>query len=468
MEPIKRSRFAVELFTGAAGEGPGMLPLYPAMSMRRIHAFYGLLDRLQRRQVSRRFDAAVARQHLTRAQLESYAADRLHEVLESALRLVPFYSKRLGAVAGDPGVLATEAFYRIPVLEKHDVASAGTDLRARGLDGPVQTVSSGGTTGPPTEIAIDLETLDAQTGAGLRTYLWWGGDPTRRHVMLWGPPPDENTYGSFAGRLRGRVLGRELLETYGQDAERARSHWLRITRRPLDHVAGYSSALVRVANASREGECARVRRGVAAAAEPIFDFQKPSIEQAFGAPVRERYGCNEFASVAHECAAGSLHVATDRVLFEIVRDDGKPAAPGEIGRVLVTDLDNRFMPLIRYRIGDLAEWGHDCGCGLPFPVLARVHGRERDRIRARSGQQVSPHAIAVPLEGTPVLGFQVLVDSMGGVRAIHLQGESFQLDSVREAWAEILGTADFEVRFVSDVERSRSGKILPVLVREGD
>lgn len=445
-----------------------MLPLYPAMSMRRIHAFYGLLDRFQHRQVVTRFDSAVVRQSLTRAQLESYAADRLREMLASALRRVPFYTKRLGDVAGDAGVLATEAFHRIPVLEKQDVVLAGPDLRARGLDGPVQTVSSGGTTGPPTEVALDLETLDAQTGAGLRTYLWWGADPTRKHVMLWGPPPGENTYGSLAGRLRGLVLGRELLETHGQGAELARSHWLRIMRRPLDHVAGYSSALVRVANASRDGERARVGHGVAAAAEPIFDFQRPAIERCFGAPVIERYGCNEFASIAHECAAGSLHVAIDRVLLEIVRDDGEPAAPGEIGRVLVTDLDNRFMPLIRYRIGDLAEWGDDCGCGLPFPVLARVHGRERDRIRARSGQQVSPHAIAEPLEGTPALGFQVLVDSMGGVRAIHLQGEPFQLDSVRDVWAEMLGSADFEVQFVPDIERSRSGKILPVLVQEGD
>ena len=330
-----------------------MLTLGPGMSIRRIRAFYGALDRLQGRSVVPRFDAGLARERGGRAALEAFAAGRLCELLEHALREVPLYTERLGRVASEPEVLAGVAFASLPSLEKSDLAAGAAGILARGraASGPgVTVVTSGGTTGPPTRIALDAGTVDAHTAASLRTFLWWGADPTRRHAMLWGCPPEENTYLSFAGRLRGAVLGRTLLPTFGLDAADARRHFERLCARSWDHVAGYSSALLKVALAARSGERLRVRAGVAAAAEPLFDFQRARIEQAFGAPVRDRYGSNEFAAIAHHCREGALHVASDRVRVDLVREDGSPAAPGELGRVLVTDLDGRLMPLIRYRI----------------------------------------------------------------------------------------------------------------------
>ncbi|HVH04376.1 MAG TPA: hypothetical protein VNE71_00070, partial [Myxococcota bacterium] len=309
------------------------------MSIRRIRAFYGLLDLVQRRSVVQRFDAAVERQRGSRADLERYAAERLREVLERARRDVPFYAERLGRVAGSAEDLAGAAFAAIPPLEKAAIAEAGDRLLARGgrLGAPgVQVVTSGGTTGPATRIALDAAAADAHAGAALRTFLWWDADPTRSHAMLWGCPPEENTYLSRSGRLKGRILGRTLLETYGLDAAGARRHYEALRAKPLDHVAGYSSALVRVAAFAPLGATPRIRAGVAAAAEPIFDFQRPAIERAFGAPLFDRYGCNEFSAIAHACRAGRLHVGIDRVRIDLVREDGSPAAHGEIGRVLVT------------------------------------------------------------------------------------------------------------------------------------
>src|SRR5262249_13215066 len=154
-----------------------------------------------------------------RADLERYAEDRLQEILTYAARNVPFYAERLAGLAGGAAVGAS-AFAAIPPLEKQDIRERPEALLARGRAlsaAGVTEVRSGGTTGPPTRLALDADTVDAHAAASLRTFLWWGSDPTRRHVMLWSCPPEENTYLSLAGRIRGRVLGRTVLATHRAD-----------------------------------------------------------------------------------------------------------------------------------------------------------------------------------------------------------------------------------------------------------
>jgi phenylacetate-CoA ligase len=415
-----------------------------------------------------RLDAGLAREKRTRAELDAYGAERLRELLAHAVREVPLYAERFGRVARDPETLAGEAFASLPALEKSDLAGAPERVLARGRADSgrgVSAVTSGGTTGPPTRIVLDAETVDAHTAASLRTFLWWGADPTRRHAMLWGCPPEENAYLSLAGRVRGAVLGRTMLPTYGLDADTARRHFEHLCTRTWDHLAGYSSALVKVALSARPEERPRVRAGIAAAAEPLFDFQREHVERAFGCPVRDRYGSNEFAAIAHACREGGIHVASDRVRVDLVGEDGAPVRRGEVGRVLVTDLDGRLMPLIRYRIGDLAAWGGECGCGLPFPTLARVYGRERDALRGAAGEPLTPHDFAAALAGTSARGLQIVAGPGRRPRELHVEGDAFALGDAPERWRALAGAA-LVVKFVDEVRRSRSGKVLPVLEQD--
>ena len=74
----------------------------------------------------------------------------------------------------------------------------------------------------------------------------------------------------------------------------------------------------------------------------------------------------------------------------VVVEEGRPCAVGEVGDLLVTTLNNRAMPLIRYRIGDrgmLLEGGCPCGRGLPLMQVAE--GRISDSFTAPSGRRVS-------------------------------------------------------------------------------
>jgi phenylacetate-CoA ligase len=143
---------------------------------------------------------------------------------------------------------------------------------------------------------------------------------------------------------------------------------------------GYPSSLAVLARFMLKTGCSDVRpRAVFTASETLLDIQRMDIEQAFGTKVYNWYGNTELTCNIVECAAGRLHYRTDYGLLEVLPD----------GAMIATGLNNPAMPLIRYRIGDVA-WFQEgtCPCGCEFPLIERVEGRIEDYIRTPDGRLV--------------------------------------------------------------------------------
>jgi phenylacetate-CoA ligase len=127
-------------------------------------------------------------------------------------------------------------------------------------------------------------------------------------------------------------------------------------------------------------------RTVATTAEMLLPNDRDLIACAFRSPVFDRYGLSEVAGyVAQECNVHQgLHVNTGLAVVEVVKD-GQVCGPGETGHVVVTNLHNYVMPIIRYDTGDLATVGDVCSCGRAFPMLARIEGRSPNWVITESG-----------------------------------------------------------------------------------
>ena len=111
------------------------------------------------------------------------------------------------------------------------------------------------------------------------------------------------------------------------------------------------------------------------------------VREVFGARIIDRYSSEEFGYIALQCPVHDhLHVCSPSLIVEVVDDDGNACDVGVPGRVLVTSLHNFAMPLIRYDIGDIAEFGEPCDTGLNWPVLNQVSGRIRDSITTPEGE----------------------------------------------------------------------------------
>ena len=124
------------------------------------------------------------------------------------------------------------------------------------------------------------------------------------------------------------------------------------------------------------------------------------INTAFHCAPADLYAATEISSgIAWQCEEQEgYHVNIDNLIVEVLDSDGYPAAPGQEGRVVVTDLSSRPVPLIRYEIGDLASWQETpCGCCRTLSCLASIGGRKMKRLVLQNGEWLTVQNISGPL-----------------------------------------------------------------------
>ena len=120
----------------------------------------------------------------------------------------------------------------------------------------------------------------------------------------------------------------------------------------------------------------------------VTDETREIVSKGLGTTIIDRYSCEETGYIALQCPKHDhLHVISPVTMVEIVDDDGEPCPPGKPGRVLLTSMQSYAMPLIRYEIGDMAEWGEPCDCGITLPVINKIWGRTRHLITTPDGRK---------------------------------------------------------------------------------
>ena len=125
-----------------------------------------------------------------------------------------------------------------------------------------------------------------------------------------------------------------------------------IQRYRVSYLLGYTSALYALAQGVLLLGRRDVKMRVAISnAEPLYEYQRQTIEVAFNCRVRETYGMAEIVAAAGECEAGRMHIWPEAGRIETL-DNGQPAEPGTPGDLVCTSLINSDMPLVRYRVGD--------------------------------------------------------------------------------------------------------------------
>ena len=130
--------------------------------------------------------------------------------------------------------------------------------------------------------------------------------------------------------------------------------------------------------------------------EALPDGAKQRLKETFNCPVVSRYSNMENGFLAQQCIEenNEYHLNEASYYFELLHPDrDEPVDTGQLGRIVVTDLFNYAMPLIRYDTGDLAILEERSLCGRPGRVFSRVEGRKVDFIYDTKGNLLSPHVI---------------------------------------------------------------------------
>lgn len=105
--------------------------------------------------------------------------------------------------------------------------------------------------------------------------------------------------------------------------------------------------------------------------EPLCDYYRRIIAEHIPVPVSNMYGCTETNGISYECVCGNNHLMQENVLVELVDLEGRTVKEGTSGYVCVTGLHNTAMPILRYRLNDLAiiDTQTHCKCGNPHPII---------------------------------------------------------------------------------------------------
>jgi len=178
----------------------------------------------------------------------------------------------------------------------------------------------------------------------------------------------------------------------------------------------------------------------------------------------DMYTTQETGYMALQCPEHEhYHVQSEHVILEILGDSGLPCAPGEIGRVVVTDLHNFASPLIRYDIGDYAEAGalYDCGRGLP--VIKQIMGRQRNQITLPDG---SKRWAMFPANEwghiAPIHQLQLIQRAPNHIEAVAAMQRPMSAVEEQEFIAAMQRVLNFphrvEITIVDEIPRSASGK----------
>ena len=245
-----------------------------------------------------------------------------------------------------------------------------------------------------------------------------------------------------------------------------------------DVLIGLPHVLARVAGIVAAGGRPPIRpRFVVAGGEVLTPLMRRQIGDGFQARVFNQYGSFECNLIAWECKeTGHLHTCDDGVIIEVLYN-GKPARAGEIGEVVVTNLHAFAMPLIRYRLGDLATQGFErCPCGRPFSTITAVQGRMVDYFQLSDGRWLHPYVIGDVLSreaGGWLRHFQVTQERPDRIvlRAVAAPIPAPQrIGELIAAVTSVLGPGiEFQVMLVADLAIEPSGKfrVYRSLVRNG-
>jgi phenylacetate-coenzyme A ligase PaaK-like adenylate-forming protein len=229
---------------------------------------------------------------------------------------------------------------------------------------------------------------------------------------------------------------------------------------------GYASLLYELALEARAGRLRIEPRLVTTDGEPLLPEMRAVLEEAWGVPVGNVYGTSEGCVTAASCYAGAgMHLSMDLHVLEPVDQADHPVPPGVLSdKVLLTNLINPTLPLVRYEITDRVRViDEPCPCGCAFTRIDDIEGRLDHVFTYPDGTVVHPHVFRSPLSQVPeVVEYQVRQTPTGADVDVRLAGP-IDADALRHRITAALAASGLaapgvNVQVVASGERTVTGK----------
>ena len=200
-------------------------------------------------------------------------------------------------------------------------------------------------------------------------------------------------------------------------------------------------------------------------AENVGEELRQRCRAVLGVDIADTYSSQEFGPIAFQCReSATYHIQAENLIVEVLAEDGRPCAAGEVGQLVVTDLHNFASPLIRYAIGDYAEVAAPCPCGRGLPALKRIVGRSRNMAVLPDGRRYWPSLCPYSFrELAGVSQIQVIQTTPTHMQVIYVAPQPATADQQAAMTAKLTESMshafDFEfLHQTTPIQRSPGGK----------
>lgn len=318
--------------------------------------------------------------------LEEYQLVKLKKLLKHAASNIPFYQKRFADAGFSPAeMIGVSDIEKIPLLTKKEIQDNFENMVNPKLDKKeLELNSTGGSTGMPLNFYQDSDYKHWADAARERAWKYMVGYSTGEiEGVLWGAVRDIGKKHNVFQKLK--TLCREsnvVLNTFDLDEKPLRNwiQWYNIIKPNI--LRGYASSLIHLAQFVERNKL-QIHRAtsIVSTTEVLYPHMRELVEKILGGKVFDSYGCREVSQIATECSEHmGFHIVMENQYVELVDQ-----------KIVVTNLNNFAMPLIRYEVGDLAEHIDikQCKCGRSSPRITKLMGRDNENIELPSGKVIN-------------------------------------------------------------------------------
>ena len=362
----------------------------------------------------------------------------------------------------DTSKTAEEILKLFPILNKNDLRSNPLSLQVKTKQKNFKIYSSG-STGVSTWVSMDSS--DLMSIQSLSIHLWeLCGYKLGEPIVQTGMSPKR----SRLKKLKDIFFRVYYISAFSLSDKDLKSICFKLSMKKNCSLVGYPSSLNIIAEYVIENNIKLRLKTVIGFGDKLFDHYKNNIQQAFGCKIHETYGSSEGFQIGFQSDLDYMYLYTPQVYMELLDDNNNPVKDGEIGNVVVTRLDNKNMPLIRYKLGDLAVMlprnKYPANRKYNFPLIEKVIGRNTDIVLLPDNRKLIVHSFTGIFEYIQeIKQFKIIQKDRKSILVQYVPDEDFTkevLTIVKVKLQKIIMNDDFKIMFeeVSKIKGTKSGK----------
>ncbi|EOZ93860.1 Coenzyme F390 synthetase [Indibacter alkaliphilus LW1] len=394
----------------------------------------------------------------------AYQQWKLQKLVFSAIKNVPYYSNCKISLKK----FSYEEFSKLPILTKDNIRDEVRELISKNYKdiASVKANTSGGSTGEP----VKFFQTDFQKLSGHSNYLYAlklnNVDFLDKSVDLWGAERD--MYNSkLKFNIRELLHNKIQLNTFVLNNEIIKKYIFYLNRIKPNFIKAYVHSIYEIAKFININKVSiSFKPIIHCSTGPLYPEMKLEIEKAFNyCHIYSFYGSREVSAIATEVLdKKGMYVLFDNVFVEILNNDFIPVKEGEEGEIYITTLNNFYMPLIRYKIGDRAIKGDNIDFGTLR--LEKVVGRTLGVIYKEDGTSIDGQfftTLFFSKEG--IRSFQLVQKTKTLCHLFIVKSNKFseiELNDIILRLNKELPNTQIEVKFVEKINLTSTGKIMYV------